>query len=940
MWAVGAGVLLYLFRYEGRTILFKWDGIYQHYLAFYRMCDYGKAIFFEGAFPGFFDFFIGQGNDVFTTLGCYDLTDPVSVIAGALIFLPRLDRFTVMVFIKFYLIGIAFWAYCRAVGIRDKRAIMAGALTYVFSGAVLFMFPRHPNYINWAYFLPLLLASIELYRRRGRRLPLIIVVFLNIITSYYTFYMNAVLAVLYVFFLSVSGLGKSEKKVPYILGEISRWFRIAGLFLTGGLLAAVSLLPTICAYLVNARVANATGYTLSALHYEPFFYLKILAEFFTPLEYPPYTSYIGLNAVALIPLILFFLTRGKHRHLKWQIVSTAAMLGIPMAGRILNGMGYATNRFSYALVFYLAAALTVWAEEAGEKAHGRGRLALGTALAAGYVLWQAYLYVYPLDPVGDISFDVGRKLVIVMLAVGAAAVLFAEFSKKRFRLLAFDTAAFICGVIGVWATFDPGIANYMKAFAGRENAEEYFTDQSIGLMKDTDLTDFYRVEKAELSQNPEIFNHVRGTSVWYSLLPQTITDYYEGLGISPVLQNCRFGGLGSRPDLMELAAVRYYTAEDRDTLFLPDGYVRTQKAGSGFRVYKNETSLPLGYTYKEVLSEAAFDELNEADRGLALMQGILLNDRENTEESLRPTASAKELPFRRGTFGNVIFTKYSKGGYSCTSVGDGGFVNFELADVPEDHELILYLKNIRLKPGSTDYLTVTSSHYGGGKSVVMSTRLTTEMSNWHVTRGNIVLDLGQTVAGPNTVVLRIWDAASITMDDIKILAIPSSAYDEGYERLSECVLEDIEVTADRITGRIDVPDHRWLQFAVPYSRGWTARIDGKVVPLYRSDYLYMAVELEAGEHDVELTYLTPGLKEGFLISLVTAAVLLLLGGAGLLKRRRAKKAMALADEAVVMVEISPKTDYDNGGQTAAEAAGDIKGPEASATDKEQSEEDV
>ena len=225
LWAAGAGIILCIFITEGRVFLFRWDGVYQHYLSFCTMCDYGRSLFFDGTFPGFFDFFIGQGSDVFTTLGCYDLTDPVSLVAGALIFLPRLDRFTVMVFIKFYLIGIAFWAYCRAVGIRNKRAIMAGALSYVFSGAVLFMFPRHPNYINWAYFLPLLLASIELYRRKGRRLPLILVVFLNIVTSYYTFYMNAVLAVLYVFILSLSGLKGSDKKGRWDVNRSQSWER-------------------------------------------------------------------------------------------------------------------------------------------------------------------------------------------------------------------------------------------------------------------------------------------------------------------------------------------------------------------------------------------------------------------------------------------------------------------------------------------------------------------------------------------------------------------------------------------------------------------------------------------------------------------------------------------------------------------------------------------
>ena len=64
-----------------------------------------------------------------------------------------------------------------------------------------------------------------------------------------------------------------------------------------------------------------------------------------------------------------------------------------------------------------------------------------------------------------------------------------------------------------------------------------------------------------------------------------------------------------------------------------------------------------------------------------------------------------------------------------------------------------------------------------------------------------------------------------------------------------------------------------MQFAVPYSAGWTAYIDGEKVKTMRSDVLYTAVVLPSGRHEVELRYRTPYMREGLIVSLLTLAAL-------------------------------------------------------------------
>ena len=115
LWMIGVGILYAVFRRHGASFFFNPDGLRQHFVSFSRLCDWISSIVKKGTFPVFFDFTLGQGADTLTTLNSYDFTDPVSILAACLFPLSRVSRYVVMIFIKFYLIGISFYVYARAV---------------------------------------------------------------------------------------------------------------------------------------------------------------------------------------------------------------------------------------------------------------------------------------------------------------------------------------------------------------------------------------------------------------------------------------------------------------------------------------------------------------------------------------------------------------------------------------------------------------------------------------------------------------------------------------------------------------------------------------------------------------------------------------------------------------------------------------------------------
>ena len=65
--------------------------------------------------------------------------------------------------------------------------------------------------------------------------------------------------------------------------------------------------------------------------------------------------------------------------------------------------------------------------------------------------------------------------------------------------------------------------------------------------------------------------------------------------------------------------------------------------------------------------------------------------------------------------------------------------------------------------------------------------------------------------------------------------------------------------------------------AIPYARGWTAKVDGKAVPTFRTNYGFIGVALKPGSHHVSLVYRPTGANVGVAMS-AAGLVLALLAG--------------------------------------------------------------
>ncbi len=78
---------------------------------------------------------------------------------------------------------------------------------------------------------------------------------------------------------------------------------------------------------------------------------------------------------------------------------------------------------------------------------------------------------------------------------------------------------------------------------------------------------------------------------------------------------------------------------------------------------------------------------------------------------------------------------------------------------------------------------------------------------------------------------------------------------------------------------------------VYYEDGWKAFVDGKEVPIIKTDYLLRGVEVPAGKHKIELAYIYPFFKTANLLATAGCGLFALLVGFGFWSDRRKKESV-------------------------------------------------
>ena len=135
-------------------------------------------------------------------------------------------------------------------------------------------------------------------------------------------------------------------------------------------------------------------------------------------------------------------------------------------------------------------------------------------------------------------------------------------------------------------------------------------------------------------------------------------------------------------------------------------------------------------------------------------------------------------------------------------------------------------------------------------------------------------------------------AGTYTFDKVYVASQPVAVIEENVKKLQAENAASVSFGTNRIS--VDVAaekdgsdDARYVFLSVPYSPGWSATVDGQPAEILQANVGFMALAVDGAAHDIQLTYMTPGLVAGACCSVAGIA---LFAGILLVRKKMRKRA--------------------------------------------------
>lgn len=154
-------------------------------------------------------------------------------------------------------------------------------------------------------------------------------------------------------------------------------------------------------------------------------------------------------------------------------------------------------------------------------------------------------------------------------------------------------------------------------------------------------------------------------------------------------------------------------------------------------------------------------------------------------------------------------------------------------------------------------------------------------------KSHVLLNLGYSTSPRRKIKLTFKGVKSLSFKSAKLIAVPfGKPYAKQMRTLQHQGLSNLNVTSDRVTGTAQADTASILTTSIPYSSGWRLTVDGKPQATHRVNVGFIGASLPAGQHKIELTHRTPGLRLGIVATALGLLIMVLSAIWTGLKRRK------------------------------------------------------
>lgn len=860
----------YPFYAEGKG--FIWgagveDGLSQHFsaLSYYgRWLREAAGNILSGNFDlPMWDMSIGYGADILATLNYYGIGDPLNLLYGFVSSEHTEQMYNFMILLRMYLAGFTFIIYCRKMKKRTFGTVM-GALVYVFCGFSFRLGLRHPFFLNSMVYFPMLCYGIEKIFKKEKPYAFIVTVCVAAMSNYYFLYMLTIFSVIYAWI----------RFYDYVKEDrIRRFFMTVGQFILyyvlGIAMSAAVLLPAVIGFLGNGRYGNGVDIA-TLIVYPAKFYILVLDNIIGYGNAGSNTNvgYLPIAGVAI--LFILFSQRMKHKKYKAAFIACIIALAFPIFGFAFNGFSYASNRWSFVLSF-IAALLVAEVYPRFFMMSKKQKIGIG----AGILLYMGIVGLSLL--LGNeslINNNQGNLIAGLLMAAFFLIFLLAQSIgwNNKTRICRVLVAVLMIVSVGVhgYYRFDMDQKGYVKEFLDYGTAAETLQAKQVKMLDSIDDDSFYRVHAEGYKyKNYGLYNNLNTISGYYSITPGNISKTINSFQTLGMQYSDKYHGLDQRMGLLTLSGVKYMTSNKEDDV--PYGFKKISQDGKT-GLYENQYALPLAYAYDTYITENQYNALNGVSREQAMLENIVL------EEEVKGSSIKHEK-----VADNTSVTTIPLSGNRISSPEGEEYAEITIS-ADDSKETYLYFQNLTYDDSqsnignifmsgkkSTDGIRVVQDDISK-KIYIQST-----FSPYYFGRTDYMIKLNHKGSGETEQIkLYFLSPGTYQFDQLYLVEVDKEETIEKIQNLQRNALENITYSGNHFSGEIKTDQDKMVCVAIPYSSGWKASVDGRETEIYQANGMYMGIPVSAGDHKIELTYTTPGVKIGLVISAAGWAVFVVL----------------------------------------------------------------
>lgn len=796
-----------------------------------------------------YSFEVGLGINFVSLFGYY-LASPFNVL---LVLFPEhllAEGILVITLLKNALSGAFFAACVQSVYRRRNITVPMVSVMYAL---MMYMIAYSWNimWLDVVMVLPLVVLGFEKLMRTGRYLWYILPLAYALITNYYIGFMLCIFLVLY---YAVYVFRKKRRAAQ----QARSFFRFAVGSLLGGGLAMFLIVPVFLA-LGHTSAAGAKPPELTSM-FDMFGLLGRHLYGATPTirsgNLP--NIYCGMLAVLLLPIFATLKAIPLRRRLAY--IGLFAALGfsftVNLANLFWHGMHF-PNDLPYRFSFLYSFVLLLIAFETLQHL----RAVTFKQVAVSFTALLAYLIVE--EQFGDEAYGFEAIYISLLLLAVYAAVL-ALVSRKKIRRVRVAYALLCLVVTGEMLFHADGAFRML-------DSQEHYTDHDNYVDSDSAETVRMAVEEAQRigdSQMDGAFYRMellprrtcvdtalfgyRGITVFSSSNYYTTTRTMGALGYA-------VNGVNSHlykafvPTVDSLLGIRYLVMNSRLTSHYQLDYLDSvSHNGINYYIYENPDALPIGFVANQAIRDWQYTYYYPFTSQNTLFKAL--------------TGDSRELFTLHPVDGSNSSTPTAFNLYASNGQANGTFT-------------------VTLQSSGQTYVYADC---GAAKTIQVSAN----GSNWSVSpREAFIIDAGSLQEG-DTLTMTVSAEMSCS-GNFFVATLNQDVYRDAIDKLSASGLNVSSFSDSHILGTIQSQGGP-LFTSIPYDPGWRVEVDGEPVETYGVSEAFLAFDVPAGEHTVELRYTPQGLWAGIILSGVSLCLVILLAILTHIRLQRERDARLLA----------------------------------------------